>query len=411
MDQYYEGALAIVHGIRDTQVDALSRAMEKAYALKQSGGKMYSHVTYGHYAGWAGAQDIPGQPGVLPQSGAGPKQEEFDAMRRGDFYLTNRVDKNVKAAHERGVFVAGVTNNYFKHYRTPAGALEASKMEFSLEEVSDIVIDSFVPWDNGLVFAPKEPRFKLCPSTGLGQLTVYWACSASLANLSGTKGKGSSREPAELYLDLLRERFLQGGTDRPKIDRIARKWADLVLEKGARLFVYGHPYTVEGYGSGNMFVSDAVSAASGSMIAQAYDPKNTDLRENDILLIGSVGSNIPDEIDVARAGRAKRAYTVAFCPFSADGDSSGVRLFKEADNALNTYADESAGVIAVPGYRFKVCPVTGLTGLLTLWMLTAQWADHMARRGEMPIFWQGVHETGGRAYDAMVRPIFQKRGY
>ncbi|MFA6472605.1 MAG: hypothetical protein WCU00_11240, partial [Candidatus Latescibacterota bacterium] len=107
----------------------------------------------------------------------------------------------------------------------------------------------------------------------------------------------------------------------------------------------------------------------------------------------------------------KGAYTVAFCPFSTDGDASGIRLFKEVDDAFITYSDEKAGVIGIEGFPEKVSPVAGLAGNLVHWMLMAQWAGHMARRGEMPYFWQGMHETGGIEYDAMVRPYFEKRGY
>jgi hypothetical protein len=91
--------------------------------------------------------------------------------------------------------------------------------------------------------------------------------------------------------------------------------------------------------------------------------------------------------------------------------TSGARLFKEVDAAFHTCCDERAGVIEVDGFPEKVSPLTGLTGNLVHWMLTAQWADHMARRGEMPYFWQGMHETGGMEYDEMVRPYFLKRGY
>lgn len=411
MSQYYRGALAIVEGIRDTQVERISRAMEKAYELREKGGRLTSQVVYGHYAAWAGAKDVPGQPWVLPQSSISPKKEEFAAMKKGDFLITNRVDPEAKDARARGVFVVGVTNNYFKHYKTPPDGLEPGRMTLSLEEVSDLIIDSQVPWDNGLVSAPQIPQFKLCPSTGIAQFAVYWACSASLANLVGTKGKGSSEEPARRYLDLTCERFRMVGADRPKIDRIAKKWADLVLTRKARLFVYGKPYTVEGYGSGNMFVSDANSAASGSMIAQALDPKKTELRAGDIVLIASMESRDSGEINVARSARKAGACTTAFCPFSTDGDASGERLFKEVDDALTTYCDESAGVIPVPGFGFKVCSIAGLTGLLVLWMLTAAWTDHMARCGEMPYYWQGLHESGGREYDAMARPYFVQRGY
>ena len=86
-------------------------------------------------------------------------------------------------------------------------------------------------------------------------------------------------------------------------------------------------------------------------------------------------------------------------------------LFKEVDDAFNTYSPESGGVLTVRGFDTTVCPTAGLTGLLVHWMLMAAWTDHMARRGEMPYYWQGFHERGGRDYDNAVRPYFMKRGY
>ncbi|MBN1293069.1 MAG: hypothetical protein JXB48_14610, partial [Candidatus Latescibacteria bacterium] len=146
----------------------------------------------------------------------------------------------------------------------------------------------------------------------------------------------------------------------------------------------------------------------GSMIAKSYN-NNTD--ENDIVLIGSVRSFQDQEIEVARTARGKGSYTVVFCPYSTDGDASGVRLFKEVDEAFNTYCNEREGVIEVKGFPEKVSPLSGLTGNLIHWMLMAQWAYHMARRGEMPHFYRGIHENGGLEYDNAVRPFFLERGY
>jgi hypothetical protein len=400
--------MEIIKGQRDTQVGSIGQAMEKAYELKQKGGTLYANVVYGHFGSYYASKDRPGQPWVLP-SYSSLSKEMVDAMKPGDFLITNIVDGDRKAARDRGVYVVGVTNNYFKFARTKAEGLVPGRMEMSVEEMSSLVIDSFVPWNNGLVSAPQVPEFRLCPSTGTVEAAVYWACSASLANLIGTKGKGSSTEPAKRYLELALERFKCVGTDRPKIDRIASKWADCVLEKHARLFVFGEQFKVDGDRAGNMFVSDACGAASGSMIAQVYN--ENEVRENDIVLICSVRSNQAQEIEVARAARKKGAYTVAFCPYATDGDASGTRLYKEVDDALNTYCDESEGVIAVPGNDRKVCPLAGLAGNLVHWMLTAQWTWHMALRGEMPYYWQGFHETGGREYDNAVRPYFIQRGY
>ena len=160
-----------------------------------------------------------------------------------------------------------------------------------------------------------------------------------------------------------------------------------------------------------MFVNDAYMCASSSMIADQYEKRADDLHDSDIVLIGAFTSDNALEINVARRARDVGAYTVAFCPFGTDGDTSGVRLFKEADVAFNSYSDEREGVIAVKGFPGKVSPLAGLTGNLIHWMLTAQWADHMARRGEMPYFWQGYHEREGKEYGDAVHPLFLKRGY
>ncbi|HUT43784.1 MAG TPA: hypothetical protein VMW95_05555, partial [Desulfobacterales bacterium] len=322
MDQYYEGILNITKGIRDTQIDNIAAAMEKAFELKRKGGNIYSHVNYGHYAMFAGSQDRPGQPWVLPQCGISPTKEEFNAMEKGDFLITNRIDKEAIEVRNRGVYVVGITNNYFKFSRTPPDGLSPERMKIAIEDISDLLIDSYVPWDNGLVHAPQIPHFKLCPSTGIAQFLVYWACTASLTNLIGTNGKGSSTEPAKKYLDMAYDRFEMIGTDRPKIDRVAEKWADLVLGRKARLLVYGHRQNVEIYGStgtGNMYVNDAVICASSSMIAEPYIAKANELRPEDIVLIGAFTSDNKDEIGVARHAQRAGAYTVAFCPYSTDG--------------------------------------------------------------------------------------------
>ena len=418
MDQYYDGILCIVRGIRDTQKDKIAGAMEKAYELKRKGGSIYSHMVVGHYAMFAGSSDRPGQPMVLPQSDVRSAMKEIETMKNGDFLITNAVFKGSKELRKRDIYVVGVTNNFYRFHRTPPDALLPRLMETSIEDISDVVIDNQMPWDNGLVSAPQIPHFKICPSTGIAQFLVYWACTASLASLIGTKGKGSSTEPAERYLDMEYDRFQMIGTDSPKIDWVAEKWADLVLNKKARLLVYGHPQNVGPYGGSysrhgirNMFVNDACICASGSMIADQYEPNANNLHEGDIVLIGAFTSDNPLEITAARNARRAGAYTVAFCPYMMDGDSSGLRLFKEVDDAFNTYSDESAGVIAVKGLKQKVSPLSGLTGSLVHWLLTAQWADHMARRGKMPYFWQAFEEKEGRAYDNAVRPYFLERGY
>ena len=412
IDQYYDGLMEIAHCVRDTSVGTIAQAMEKAYEIKRKGGNIYCHLLTGHFAMFAGCKDRPGQPYLLPNRSDRNTDEDYENMKEGDFYITNGGTKRAETARKKGVFTVGITNNYNRFSKTPPDFLRSTS-QTKIEDVCDLVIDSHVPYYNGLVNAPQIPGFQICPSSGISQYLVYWACTASLANLIGTKGKGSSTEHAEKYLDLAIERFQMIGTDRPKIEWVGEKWADLVLGKKARLMVYGSPHKdVATYGgTKNVFVNEAYIVASGSMIAQRYEHMADELREDDIVLIGSLESNHPLEIRCARHAKSAGAYTTAFCPFGIDGDTSGVHTFKEVDAAFNNYCDESEGVLEIKNFDNKICPLTGLTGNMIHWMLMASWTEHMARRGEMPYYYQGYHERDGRDYDQMVEPYFKKRGY
>ena len=411
IDQYYDGLIEVAQGMRDTSIGTIGQAMEKAYEIHRKGGKIYSHLLTGHFAMFAGSKDRPGQPYLLPNRSDRNTREDMQNMKKGDFLITNGGFADAQAARDKGVYVVGITNNYNRFAKTPPDFLRPESTT-SVEEVSDMVIDSHVPYYNGLVKAPLITGFTICPVSGISQYLVYWACTASLANLIDTKGKGSSTEHAEKYLDLAIERFRMIGTDRPKIDRVGEKWADLVLGKQARLLVYGRPQDVSPYGGTvNLFVNESYIVASGSMIAEPYTMRADTLREGDIVLIGSLESAHPEEINVARHAQSAKAYSTAFCPFGVDGDTSGVHTFKEVDVAFNNYSDEREGVFSFKGFDKAVCPLTGVTGNAIHWMLMAAWTDHMARRGEMPYYYQGYHEREGQAYDAMAKPFFEARGY
>ncbi len=410
MDQYYDGSVKIVEGIRDTQIDLIAKAMQKAYELQKKGGTVYSDIVFGHFASLAQGQNRPGQPWVLPQFDIGEKEEVFDAMKPGDFLITHVTSEARKRAMERGVYVVGVTNNYYPNAEHPVGSLRDDKMSLpTVEEQSNMVIDSQVPWYNGLVNAPQVPQFRLCPSSGLAAYSVYWACTAILCTLLGSKGKDTSTAPATDYLNLLLERFRQVASDRPKFDAVGKAWAEKIIADHPKFMVYGEQFKVSERRTGNPFVSDAVGAASGSMIGQHY--RANTITDNDMVLICSLRSREASELEVARQARAAGAYVAMLGPYATDGDSSGVRLFKEADDSFNSYSDESEGVLSIKGFDKKVCPTAGLTGLLAHWMLMAAWTDRMAQRGEMPYYWKGFHEKGGQEYDQFARPHFMVRGY
>lgn len=430
MSLFYDEIVRLAEYVRDRQMTNIVRAMTEAYQRRAAGGTIYSHVLVGHFAMFAASPGIPGQPSVLPQRADRNVAADYANMKDGDFLLTNgpsivNPDKATipevgpNEARVRGAYTAGITCSYVRFYKTPIGALVPVKMTTSIEDISDLVIDSGCTWSCGVIATPEIPEFKILSSSGISQFLVYWACTAALCAQIGSEGRDDGAAAATEYLDKVLASFRAIKESAfETIDRVARQWTEHVLgfrnvsdvSRKPRLLVYGAPQAGAPYeGTQNMFVNDAYETAAGSMFAQPYELYKTDLKPADIVLIGSIAPGNSDEIQVARFAKQIGAMTVAFGPFG--GSSSGPRLSDHVDVAIDTHSGDGAGVLDIEGFAAKVVPISGLSGNLVLWLLTAQWTDHMVRRNETPYYWQNYLEVGAVDYDNLTHAKFLERGY
>ena len=410
MDEYYENLMHMVTAFRDTQMGKVVAAVDIAYELKSKGGNIYSQLTFGHLNMFETVQDRAGNPNSLPQIPYSAPQSEYEKIGKGDFFITHSNGRSTSEARKRGAYIVGVTVCYTPFARSPEGGHRPGNKP-RIEKVSDMVIDSMMPWDGGLVHAPEIPQFPIIPGQGIGSCLVYWTASAEFSNRLSLKKKAPEIGPGLEYINQYIERSQMIWKDRLKFDEVGRKMADLVL-KGARMYVYGAPQeNVKTYitGAKNFFVHDACVVASGPMITEPYNP--SELKAGDIVLIGASISDNPLEIAAAREARRKGAYVISFGPYSTNGDSSGERLYKETDAAFNSFSPEPEGILDIKGYPGKVCPVSGITGDLVMWLLIASWTEHMEARGEMPYYYQGYFMREGSDYDNKVLPYFKARGY
>jgi len=401
-EQYLTGAMAVLTGLRDTQLGIVEREAGIALDRMKKGGTAYSQITAGHFPTEETALDRIGQPGVLAFLERSAKAETYAELDPNDMIFTNTINLGNIGAMDRGIRVVGVTVNYYPFAQTPPGEGYQIEYEGKLIKMEDSVttmIDSQTPWYNGLVHAPQNPDFPVIPGGGLAQAAVYWMIAAEIAGRKALKKKQKGSGWAKHYIDTCVERALMVGCDRPKYEQVGKKLAELVL-KGAKWWVYG---------ANHALVADACGVANGPMITRSYSADA--VKSGDIVLIGAYSSNNPEEIKVARESRAKGACVVAITPFSTDGDASGERLFKEVDYAFNSYSPESWGVVPVTGLDRSVCPATGVIGDLILWLIVAQWADEMALRGQFPYFWKGFFMKNGRVYNNSTRPYFNVRGW
>ncbi|MDA0179953.1 hypothetical protein OJ997_06580 [Solirubrobacter phytolaccae] len=427
MELFYREIERIGRHIRETQVTGICEAMRVAYECQASGGRIFSHVLVGHFAMFAASPGIPGQPSVLPQRADRDISADYGQMKPGDFLLTNGAslvnpdkgtipDVGPDEARARGAYTVGITCSYVRFYKTPIGALLPVKMGTSLEQICDRVLDSGCTWSCGVISTPEIPEFKIISSSGLSQFLVYWACTAALSTQVSTEGSDDGAGAAREYLDIALSSFERiREHEFELIDRVARAWTDRVLlfagsADPPRLLVYGHAQAGAPYeGTQNMFVNDAYETAAGSMIMQPFDLYRTQLKASDMVLIGAISADNSDEIQVAQYAKQIGAMVVAFGPF--EGNTGAGTLSDYVDVAIDTHSRDGAGVLDISGFDEPVCPISGLSGNLVLWLLTAQWTYHMVQRNQTPHYWQNYWEVGAIEYDDQAQASFLERGY
>lgn len=399
-DDYYDGALKILTGLRDTQVSVIEREMRTAFEREKKGGKIYSQITAGHFPTDETALTRIGQPGVFAFMERNAKDEDYAKLRSDDMIITDVIHLGNIKAMRRGIRVVGVTVNYYPFAQTPAG--EGYQIEFEgklvhMEDASTVLIDSQTPWCNGLVRTAQNPDFPVLPGGGISQAAVYWMAAAELAGLKAGKGKEAGGW-AKQYIETCIDRAQMVRQDREKFLAAGKRLADLVI-RGGRWWVAGE----------KAMVSDASGVATGPMVTRPY--RADQVKKDDIVLICAYSSNNPDDLAIARDSVKKGAFVAAITPFATDSDASGARLYKEVDIAFNNYSPDSWGVVPVKGLDRRACPATGVIGDLVLWLLMAEWTDVMARRDLFPYFWKGIFMKNGTEYNNQVRPLFEARGW
>jgi len=105
-----------------------------------------------------------GNPGIM-KSGAPYGGGDYDSMKAGDVLVTNFVNEDVRAAREKGVYVVGVPVNYVDNEWTPRGFVAPNPTTGCSRMFSSVILQSYIPYTQGIVDCPEVPEMKLCPSS------------------------------------------------------------------------------------------------------------------------------------------------------------------------------------------------------------------------------------------------------
>ena len=401
--RYFETAREIWVRESTSELPIIAQAADAAAKSLKNGNKLYGFAFFGHMLVKELRTNRPGNPGYLPTGSWQTKDEDFDPIGKGDFIFFDETMMRVKKAHDRGAFVVGARVPYLPNKTTPKGVLATYEATDNLltEDVSDLVLTSGVPFTNGCLYYPEIPAVRGCPISVQGVGNFYWMLSAEIAMRDKGGAMGGTAKARE-YIDTVKRRGALIRANFDKIDATAKAMAGFVAQGGK----YWN------YTFGNEMADENIARASGLAMSHHLSPEDiaSEKKAGGFVVIGGEASDTRENIQAADAFRAAGFKVIYIGPGKTEG-GSGDDMPKHADFHLETFSPEREGTLAVPGIAYKICPTTGVLFALTLWMMNAQFISHMIAQDMTPGLDMGGHIIGGNAYNSVMRPIVEKRGY
>ena len=394
MAQYHQGTMQILEALSG-ELELIGALTSRAAEVLRRGGTVWTSMTSGHMPGIETADERRGNPGLIKQ------HREFGVLENGDMVFTNFCHREVLAARERGVYVVCVTTPYWDNEFRPAGFTDVSHGNpdgLMLKDVSNEILHSHMPYQQGLVDCPQIPEFRLCPCATTGGGAIHWMLNAEVANKLADPGAGEI-DRSRQYLSVLTERTARTADHMAAVQEATANMAERVLA-GGRWFARSieHP----GY-------QTEFNVACGPRMVNHGDWDANP--ENNIMIINAISPAFPEEITVATEAKAQGAYVIGIGPASLDGEIPAQGLLDVVDAGFDTFSPESGGVVEIPGRGASICPTSGVVGNVISQMINSQWAEEMINKGAVPCFMRGLYQTGGNQYNSDTAELFEQRGY
>ncbi len=355
------------------------------------------NVTTGHMPTYELVNEREGNPALFEFSGSDactPKQ--FSAMQPGDLLLTNNMSERVLEARKNGVYVVIFTTCYVNNKRTPPGRVHPNVNNWMPEDIASEVVYTSIPWQQGLVNIPEMPYMEAFPGSANVSCAIHWMITAETAHALATGGIPDGSKGLE-YLDILLSRvdeFFDGEMER--INETAVTLSQRFID-GGRFFVRSRNAGIQ---------SEASHVAQGLMMANLFEPRNReDGGDKDVMLIAMVSAGDSTDIQWAENARKRGSCVLGI------GPGNNPQMENRCDVYFCNRCDEAEGVVVAAGYAAGICPATGIINNIVTQALQAQFVDEMCRRGELPFFYMGGYRTGGGAFNEIVRPLAEARGY
>ncbi|MFC1651503.1 hypothetical protein ACFL2X_08025, partial [Candidatus Latescibacterota bacterium] len=390
-DQYYLNMKTIMESIRSNEIELIGDLSSRMAESLKNNGSVWMQAQAGHMGYTEFDEKHKGNPGIL-RSSLVWNGGDYDKMKPGDVLMTNYVTEEVHAARERGVYVIGVPVCYVDNEWAPRGFVSPNVNDWLLKDVSDVILQSYIPYEQGIVECPQIPEMKICPSAANSLNSLYWMFQAEVAD----KVKNRNAKDVDFskrYIDILLER----------IEKAYRLQKDNIFDNAptvAMMIGDGGHFHVRSEHKG--VESESNGVAMGPMMTNAF---RDDKKKGDVHLFATIEPDDPTIVSEAKAAKDMGMFVVSIAP----GNSTA--LGKLSDVFFDNMCPEGGGMFDINGFDEKVSTMGGVMNNWLMWIFTAQFVDEMVRRGRIPWFWMGGYTIGGGDYNKAIRPYFLRQGF
>ncbi len=212
-------------------------------------------------------------------------------------------------------------------------------------------------------------------------------------------------------------------SQRQTMMRVADLWTDLiqnnhliyVFGSGHSRYIAGEMYFRAGGLAPVMIIDDPAEGGAERIEGYAINfVGKYDIQPGDSLVVISNSGINPVPIEVALAGKQMGASVVAVTSLSysqqaASRHSSGQKLYEVADFVLDTEVPEGDAVVDMPGYNWRVSPVSTLISVAMLNAIVAQTTHNLIAAGKQPPVFISANVPEGDAHNQQIVEKYWRR--
>ena len=390
-EQYFTRVTEILDSIRRNEINLIGDISSRMAESLKKGGNVWMQAQAGHMGYIEFDEKLKGNPKIL-RSSLVWNGGDYDKMKSGDVLMTNYVTEDVRKARESGVYVVGVPVNYVDNEWAPRGFVSPNVNNWLLGDVSSVILQSYVPYTQGVVDCPEIPEMKICPSAANAMCSLFWMFQAEVAN----KFKNPKAKPVEKSAEVL-------DTILSRMREAYRLQKDYIFDNAAtvaKMIGAGAHYHVTSDHAGVQAESNGV--AMGPKMTNAF---RDNMKKGDVHLVATIEPDSQKIIDEAKKAHDMGQFVVAIAP----GNSLQIR--KLSDVFIDNLSPEGGGLLQIQGFAEKIGTAGGVLNNFLMWIFTAQFVDEMVRRGWVPWFWIGGYTVGGSEYNNAMEQFFRKQGF